>query len=225
MVCWMCAADIWVVQLSTCSYLLNWVWSHRVVAIVLHRQTYVTDLHGINRVCAGKKCRFGCSSVALIFCVFGFSSLRSWCFLHSQLFILVMKRGSGPDRVKSSWCLCCSHSHCSWRISSVSECAGVWLFWSVSAKRGCSWQGCIWVIASKHWEDVLYCIAGHETADFQPPPPCSLHLGGTIICSNRSGLCCLTWLTSRCKYNHSLLQLSWSVWGVLVKFSIPGCCC
>lgn len=84
-----------------------------------------------------------------------------------------MKRGSGPDGIKSSWCLCCSHSDCSWRISSVFECAGVWLFWSVSANRGCSWQGSIWVIASKHWEDVLYCIAGHETAYFHPPPPCS----------------------------------------------------
>lgn len=143
-------------------------------------------LHGINVVSAGKKCTFGSSSVALIFHAFGFSNLRSWCFLHSQLFILAMKRGAGPDRIKSIWCRCCSHSHCSWRIWSVFECTGVWLFWSVSANRGCSWQGCIWVIASKHWEDVLYCIAGHETAYFHlllPFPHC---LGGTLICSNRS---------------------------------------
>lgn len=55
-----------------------------------------------------------------------------------------------------------------------------------------------------------------------PVPPC---LSGTLICSNRSGLCYLTWLTSHCKYDHSLPLLSRSVWGVLVTFSIPGCCC
>lgn len=182
-------------------------------------------LDGINRVSAGKMCRFGCSSVALTFRAFGFSSLRSWCFLHSQLFILLMKRGSGPDQSKSIWCLCCSCSHCSWRISSVFECTGVWLFWSVSASRGCSWQGCIWVIASKHWEVVLYCIAGHETAYFHPPPPCSTPS---------------LWHTNPFKQIRSLLShlinkslqiqsfpppASWSVWGVLMKFSIPGCCC
>lgn len=129
-------------------------------------------------------------------------------FLCSQLFIsLVMKRGSGPDRIKSSWSLCCSCSHCSQRIWSVLNCRGVWLFWSVSANRGCFWQGCTWVIASKHWKDVLCCIAGHETAYFHHHPlPVPFHLGDMLICSNKSSLCYLTWLTSQCKYDRCLPQ-------------------
>lgn len=228
--CFQCLVII--TGILTCSKITSLlsIWWHGFSLTELLQLSYTGKLmcqvlHGVNVVSAGKKCTFGSSSVALIFHAFGFSSLRSQCFLHSELFILVMQRGGGPDQIKSSCCLCCSHSHCSWRIWSAFECAGVWLFWSVSANRGCSWQGCLWVIASKHWEEVLYCIAGHETAYFHPPPPCSTLSLWQLICSNRSGLCYLTWLTSHCKYNHSLPQLSRNVWRVLVRFCIPGCCC
>jgi len=128
--------------------------------------------YGIDVESTAKKCRFGSSFMVHWFSMLLISVLWevSAC-LHSRLFIsLVMKRGSGPDRIKSSWNLCCSCSHCSRRIWSALHCTGGWLFWSVSANRGCFWQGCTWVIASKHWKDVLYCIAGQQTACFHHHP-------------------------------------------------------
>lgn len=71
--------------------------------------------------------------------------------------LLVMKRGSGLDRIKSSWSLCCSHSRSSQRIWSALYCAGVWLFWAASANSGCFWPGCTWGIAINAGK--MFCAA------------------------------------------------------------------
>lgn len=131
-------------------------------------------LYGIDVESTAKKCRFGSSFIVHWFSVLLVSVL--WevsAALHSQHFILlVMKRGSVPDWMKSSWSLCCSWSRCSRSIWSVLNCMGVWLFWSVFANRGCFWQGCTWVITSKHCGK-MFCAAlqGMKPPISNPPPP------------------------------------------------------
>lgn len=143
---------------------------------------------------------------ALILHAFGFSAL--WevsAFLHSWLFIsLVMKEE--VDQIRSNQAQVCSVLAVASGgfVCCILNCMGVRLFWSVSANRGSFGRGAPELSQVNGGKMFCAALQGMKLLISTPPLPVPLHLSNMLICSNKSSLCYLTWLTSQCKYERCL---------------------